>query len=150
MKAPARRRKGFTLLELLMVVIIIAILAAVALPQFLKVTERAQSAQALSYVGMVRSAELRYAAEHGAYVDGTELSKLDISPLPNPPPSWNTPAYSVGVDATDPTNPRPIGFASLQRAAGTYAAQVLGVQYGSGTVCGTFAPYGVVAGCAND
>ena len=58
-----KRASGFTLLELLMVVIIIAILASIALPQFLRVAERARSAEALAILGAMRSSEVRYKAQ---------------------------------------------------------------------------------------
>ena len=64
-------RSGFTLLELLMVVIIIGILASIALPQFLKAAERARSAEALNMLAAMRSAELRYAAFDSTSGPGT-------------------------------------------------------------------------------
>ena len=150
MKAKTRR-KGFTLLELLMVVIIIAILAAVALPQFLRVTERAQSSQALSYLGTIRSAELRYSAEHAVYT--ATLTDLDIVPVGGAfkvPPSWTDPADLANISAAgvEPV----VGFASVTRAGtGGFAGKTLGLQYGTGTVCGDFVPYdAAIPLCAQD
>jgi len=70
--------KGFTLLEMLMVVIIIAILAALAIPQYLKTARRGHAAEAVSNVGDIKGAELRYYAEHGDLLVGTDLDALDI------------------------------------------------------------------------
>ena len=72
------RRGGFTLLELLMVVIIIAILAAVALPQYLKLAERARMSEALSLLGELRTSELRYFPENSTYTK--VFGELDLDP----------------------------------------------------------------------
>ena len=53
---------GFTLLELLMVVIIIAILAAIALPQFLRAAEKTRAAEAFNILGAMRSSANNYLA----------------------------------------------------------------------------------------
>ncbi len=78
---------GFTLLELLMVVIIIGILAAIALPQYLKTTERGRMSEALSYLGEIRSSELRYFAEYATYVSlATGIpTSLDVGALTGTP-----------------------------------------------------------------
>ncbi len=60
-------KSGFTLLELLIVVIIVSILAAVALPQFTKITERSRAAEAVAILGAIRTAQLVYYQEHGVY-----------------------------------------------------------------------------------
>ncbi|MBI1953792.1 MAG: type II secretion system protein [Candidatus Omnitrophica bacterium] len=68
--------KGFTLLELLVVVIIIGVLAAVALPQFGKATERAKQSEALSILGAMRTAEFLYYQEHDSFT--TDSAKLSV------------------------------------------------------------------------
>lgn len=72
------RRGGFTLLELMMVVIIIAILAAVALPQYLKLAEKARMTEAVSLLGELRSSELRYFPENSTYTG--VFTQLDLDP----------------------------------------------------------------------
>jgi len=58
---------GFTLLELLIVVIIVSLLAAVALPLFTKMTSRARSAEASTAVGAILTAEALYYQEHNVF-----------------------------------------------------------------------------------
>lgn len=69
------RKKGFTLLEVLVVIIIIGILAALALPQYMKTIRKARIAEATSNIGSIRAAELRYAQEYDVIGD---LANLDV------------------------------------------------------------------------
>ena len=61
------RAAGFTLMELLIVVIIVGILASVALPQFSKMTRRARAAEGTNLVGAVLTAEWVYYQEQGGF-----------------------------------------------------------------------------------
>lgn len=72
-----KKRKGFTLLELLIVVVILAILAGLALPQYLRTVGRARQAEGWQNLGMLRSALSRYYAEWSAL--DTDPALLDIS-----------------------------------------------------------------------
>jgi len=71
-------RKGFTLLELLTVVIIIAILASIAIPQFFRAAERARASEGVHVLGIIRSAQLRYYAEHGYFTNDIDDIDIDI------------------------------------------------------------------------
>jgi type IV pilus assembly protein PilA len=64
-------RKGFTLVELAVVIVIIGVLAAFGVPQFLKSVERSKAAEAFNYLSAVRSAQERYLAKNGVYWSGT-------------------------------------------------------------------------------
>ena len=70
-------RKGFTLVELAVVIVIIGVLAAFGVPRFLKSVERSKAAEAFAYLSSVRAAQERYQAREGTYADN--ISKLDIN-----------------------------------------------------------------------
>jgi len=70
------RRSGFTLVELAVVIIIIGILAAFAVPRFLDSVERSKAGEAFNYLSAVRSAQERYQVRQGTYSD--DVTKLDI------------------------------------------------------------------------
>jgi prepilin-type N-terminal cleavage/methylation domain-containing protein len=57
------RRKGFTLVEIMIVVAIIALLAAIAVPGFLRARKRAQASRILNDLRMIDSACDQYAIE---------------------------------------------------------------------------------------
>jgi len=73
----AESRTGFTLVELAVVIVIIGVLAAFGVPQFLKSVERSKASEAFSYLAAVRSAEERYVARQGVYT--TAETNLDIT-----------------------------------------------------------------------
>jgi len=67
MKRIVRNEQGFTLVELLIVVIILGILAAVAIPQFGSSTDDARLQSLNSNLATLRSAVELYYQQHGEY-----------------------------------------------------------------------------------
>jgi prepilin-type N-terminal cleavage/methylation domain-containing protein len=59
------RRGGFTLVEIMIVVAIIALLAAIAVPSFLRARKRSQGTATLETCRMIDAAKDQYAIENG-------------------------------------------------------------------------------------
>lgn len=62
-----RNRKGFTLIELMIVVAIIGILAAIAIPNFLKFQAKSKQSEAKTNLKAVYTAETSYFGEYSTY-----------------------------------------------------------------------------------
>ena len=70
------KRHGFTLVEVLIVVIIIGILAAIGIPQFAASIEKAKGGEARAGLGHIQTAEKIYFAEKEQYTP--TIANLDI------------------------------------------------------------------------
>lgn len=102
MKQARCKAGGFTLLELLMVVIIIGILASLALPGFIKASERARASEVVIYFGQVKDSIRRFCLQNNGVAPGGfgALDVEDMSADAQFTARW-TPAWPA-VACTDP------------------------------------------------
>jgi len=76
MRRLLRNNRGFTLVELAVVVVIIGVLAAFGVPRFLDSVERSKAAEAFNTLAAIREAQERYQARQGTYA--SDITTLDV------------------------------------------------------------------------
>ena len=77
-----RNEKGFTLVELMIVVVIIGILASIAIPKFTNLIGKTKAAEAKTILGQIITAEKTYYFTSNAYQDfvaGAECVEIGFS-----------------------------------------------------------------------
>jgi type IV pilus assembly protein PilE len=90
-----KKNRGFTLIEILIVVAIVAILAAIAFPSYQNHLRKARRADAQTFMMDVANREQQYLLDARAYATGTSaLSSLNVTP-----PDTVTTYYTVTVAA---------------------------------------------------
>jgi prepilin-type N-terminal cleavage/methylation domain-containing protein len=77
-------KQGFTLMELMTVVVIIGVLSAVAIPTFSNYIYKARASEATEFLGVIRLREESYRAEFGVYcptlaANGNQVASLDTA-----------------------------------------------------------------------
>jgi len=68
-----KNKKGFTLIELMIVVAIIGILAAIAIPSFLFFSARAKQSEARTNLGAIYTAYISYHSDYETFPDVPEI-----------------------------------------------------------------------------
>ena len=111
MKIKTSRNAGFTLVEIMIVVAIIGLLAAIAIPNFVKARQTAQANACLNNLRIIDAAKNQLALETGLTTGSTETSAQlqpylghgAASVFPTCP--IGATAYVINVVGTNPTCP---------------------------------------------
>lgn len=72
-----KKQQGFTLIELMIVVAVIGVLAAIAIPQYQKYVAKSEVASALATLTGVKTNVEAYAVENGAFPDGSAANQTE-------------------------------------------------------------------------
>jgi len=137
-----RKKSGFTIVELLIVVIIIGVLATLAIPQFSKAVEKAKLSKAVNMLGLITKAQAMKYAEDDTY-SATIVGDLDdfVDGLVEDDGDWD---YACAGDADDFS-------CTASRQDGTYGAAGTGcVVTAAGTVGATTTITSVAGDCVKD
>ncbi len=115
MKKLTKNRNGFTLLELMMVVAIIGVLAAIALPLFGGLVKRSKTSEAKSCLGEIRTLQEAYSAEYDTYIGAPPMQEIpaglhtdqdqdkdNMADLGFHPKGFTR--YAYGIDSADSTS----------------------------------------------
>ena len=102
MLSKLRSKKGFTLIELMIVVAIIGILAAIAIPNFLKFQAKSKQSEAKTNLGAIYTGQLAYFGEVNSYGD---FNGINWSPSGTPRYHYNLGLWDGGkIDNTNRGN----------------------------------------------
>jgi len=118
-------KKGFTLIELMIILVIVAILVALAIPSFQDTLRKSRRSDAMNAIMDLQLAQERWRVNHTTY--GT-LAQLGLSnPMPSPDGHYNltvTPfvptgtQYAITATALSPQNKDSCGNFTLTYNAG--------------------------------
>ena len=126
-------KKGFTLIELMIVVAIIGILAAIAIPNFLKFQAKSKQSEAKTNLKAIYVAETGYFGENNVYSDFSAVNWVPVG---------KKLIYAYSINGAPPTGAAPSGqttelisantqYRSTAGYSGTTAWTVVGIGAGN-------------------
>jgi len=127
-----RAQFGFTLIELVVVMAVVAILAAVAIPNYSAYVMRSHRSAAQSFISDVASRQSQFFLDRRRYATNLDLDQLNmtapadvaaryniaIAAVAGPPATFLVSATPIGAQATDNCGVMTINQAADKTAAG--------------------------------
>ncbi len=105
------RKKGFTLIEIMMTMVIVAILVGLALPSARETLRKSRRSDAMEVLSRIHLAQERYRINHATYGTLTQLGAA-TDPLISPDGH-----YSLAIDSTSATAYRLVATALGDQAS---------------------------------
>ena len=87
--------RGFTMLEITMVAVVLAIVAILAVPRFAVTAQRSRQTEADANLQVIRNAQMRYFQDQSTYTTDTSKLGLDV---------WPSGWYRYCILSADATN----------------------------------------------
>jgi type IV pilus assembly protein PilE len=128
--------RGFTLVELMMVIAVLAVLAAIAYPSYLDSVRKGRRAEASGALSALQQAQERWRANHALY--GHLASPADAQTLPGIAATTANGHYTITVSGASATGytatATAVGSQAADAACAVMGAQLLGghLRFGSG------------------
>lgn len=138
-----RHSNGFTLIELMIAVVVLAILLALALPSFMDSIRKGRRSEAFSALSAVQQAQERYRGNNPTYASSTELAAVSAAAMVSPTRPGGYYTLSVPVNTATSYVVTADGTGSSQasdRNCAKLSVEISGgvIKYGSCSSCTTF------------
>jgi prepilin-type N-terminal cleavage/methylation domain-containing protein len=130
-------RRGFTLIELMVVMLIIGVMAAMSVPSFQRAIEQSRADIAVANLRAIWAAQRLYWLENGTYTNSlTDLRDIGVLD-PSIPASVSEPVGAYGYEVSDATETAMTAKAVREGTTHFFSISETGVVSGTVTVGGS-------------